>query len=514
MHPVILILVSLLVGSFIATLSGWTRRGIAWPVGVVAILIAAGCSVALCAEVMTTGTVTYLMGGWSPPWGIVFVVDTFAAFMILVLTITALFVFVASRDEFESHFEERGAAFMALFLLATAGHIGIVATGDLFNLYVFIEVAALSGYALLGLGGGRSSHASLNYLIIGSFGASLYLLGVGYIYILTGTLNMGDLTTILTGMDIAATSHPVGLSMAAAVVLLFVGLWVKMALFPFHGWLPGAYTYSPPASASLLAPLTTKVMAYVLIRFVISVFSTEETSAFDPTVSAMPAVLAEVGVWLSIIAIFAGSVLAFTSHDQRRMLTYVVVAEVGYMVGGTLLGNKLAMTGAMLHVYADALMTVVMLLALSNITRMRGSLDLSNMRGLFGSMPFTMTAMIFGAMSMIGVPPFAGFFSKWYLLSGALDAGNYLFMAALIFSSLVNVIIFFRLFEVAFFKSEVSVPDAPAPAADTPLGGAWNEASALRTVPLMAAAVSLVVFGLASGYIVDTFISGVIPASL
>jgi multicomponent Na+:H+ antiporter subunit D len=485
MHAPVLTIIPLLLGSFLAVMAGWTRKSLVYPIGVLALILSSTFSVQLVMQVLSEGTMTYDLGGWSPPWGIVFIVDSFSAFMIALLIIGALATFVTCRDEIMAHFEEKSAAFVSLILLTLAGHVGIVSTGDLFNLYVLIEVAALTGYALLGLGNSRAVLSSLNYLCIGSVGASLYLLGVGYLYMLTGSLNMTDLTSVLQ-------TFPPNASLRAAIVVLFLGLWVKMALFPFHGWLPGAYSNSSATTATLLAPMTTKVMAYVVIRLLTTVF---------PGGLAIPEALPEIAVVLATLAIFAGSAMAFRQTNIRRMLAYIVVAEVGYMVGGAFIGNRMAMTGAMLHILADAAMTLTLFLAVCNIARKRGSLELSNLQGLFKSMPFTMAAFVLGAMSMIGVPPLFGFFSKWHLLTGALQAEQYPFMVALIISSLVNVVLFFRFFEVAFFEKPENNPGL--------LEVRW-----IRVAPVALVALLLIAAGLSTGLIVDKIIAGVIPASL
>lgn len=483
MHDVVLTILPLLLGSFLAILASWSRSVLAYPIGVLALVTSVVFSVKLLLGVLAHGTATYLLGGWTPPWGIVFVVDTFSAGMLLLISASALFTYVMYRDEILASFAEKSGAFIALILLTVAGHMGIVATGDLFNLYVLIEVAALSGYALLGFGTGRAPLASLSYLCIGAVGASFYLLGVGYLYILTGSLNMADLAQILS-------AAPATASLYGAVAIIILGLWVKMALFPFHGWLPGAYAMTSPVAATLLAPLTTKVMVYVLIRLLIGVIPD----------NAIPDSIPDVAMVLSTAAIFVGAVMAFRQTDQRRMIAYILVAEVGYMMGGVFIGNRTAMTGAMLHIFADALMTLTLFMALGCIARQRGEMVLGNMSGLFRTMPFTMAAFVLGAMSMIGVPPLFGFFSKWYLLSGALESGQYLFMVGLLVSSLVNVVLFFRFFETAFFdEPSESVRDIEH----------WS-----RVTPLAIAALLLIVAGLSSGLIVDRVISGIIPAGL
>ncbi|WP_018124545.1 complex I subunit 5 family protein [Desulfovibrio oxyclinae] len=484
MHDVVLTILPLLFGAFLALVAGWIRPKFSYSIGVIGLAGSVFFTLRVLAKVVTDGTLSYSMGGWAPPWGIVFVVDALSAAMLVLIAASSLITYVVYHDEIVDHFKEKTAAFVALILLVVAGHMGIVATGDLFNLYVLIEVAALSGYALLGFSGDRSPLSSLSYLCIGSVGASFYLLGVGYLYIMTGSLNLADLSGLL---EIAQVST----SLQAAVAVMMLGLWVKMALFPFHGWLPGAYSNSSFVSASFLAPMTTKVMVYVMLRLVLSLFP---GNLLDTNM------LPEVGLVLATAAIFFGSIMAYRQKDLRRTLCYILVAEVGYMVGGLFIGNREAMTGTILHIFADALMTLTLFVALGSILRHRAESGLSSMKGMFKSMPFTMASFVLAGMSMIGVPPLFGFFSKWRLLSGALEAGEFGFMAGLLVSSLVNVVIFFRIFETAFFESSED---------KTPTGEHWA-----RTAPLALTALLLILGGVYSGLIVETIVANVLPTDL
>ena len=188
------------------------------------------------------------------------------------------------------------------------------------------------------------------------------------------------------------------------------------------------------------------------------------------------------------------------------MLTYIIVAEVGYMVGGFWLGNRLAITGAILHIINDALMTLCVFLAAGTILYQVKNDDFVNLKGLFRKMPFSMAAFVIGALSIIGVPPTCGFFSKWYLISGAIAAGHYGFVVALLFNSLVNVVLFFRIIEIGYFEpfADHHVKD------DTQI----MEAPLSMLVPLMVVAVGLIVLGIYTGDIVTHIIQFAIPAQI
>jgi multicomponent Na+:H+ antiporter subunit D len=373
------------------------------------------------------------------------------------------------------------------------GLLGIVVTGDCFNLYVLLEIASLTGYGLLAMGGGRGPLAALNYLYMGTIGACFYLLGIGYLYIVTGSLNMVDIAGILPSLYQSK-------AVLTAFIICMVGVWLKMAFFPLHAWLPNAYTYAPSASSSLIAPLMTKVMIYVMIRLILTVF----TPQFSFTILAVN----ESIVWLAVIAIVMGAVLALAERNLKKMLTYIIIAEVGYMVGGAWLGNRAGMTGAILHIVNDALMTLCVFLVVGNIVYKIKGYAFDDLKGLFRKMPFTMGAFVVGALSIIGVPPTCGFFSKWYLISGGIAAGHYGFVAALLFSSLVNVVLFFRIIELGYFEpfsDHHGHNHHPEPIDEAPLS---------MLVPLIIVAAGLVVVGMYTGDIVTRIIDFSIPAGI
>jgi len=259
-----------------------------------------------------------------------------------------------------------------------------------------------------------------------------------------------------------------------------------------HVWLPNAYTYSPTAFSRVVAPLMTKVMVYVMIRLMITVFG------YDYIFNTLH--LADAVVWLATIAVLAGGVMALAQKNLKKMLTYIIVCEIGYMVGGAWMGNQLGMTGAILHILNDALMTFALFLAVGNMVYKLEKVDLTDLKGLFGKMPWTMGGFVLAAFSIIGVPPTCGFFSKWYLILGAFEKGAYHFAAALIISSLICAVLFFKVFEICFFE--------PAPHGDenSHYHGIIEEAPVSMLVISGMVSLSLVVAGLYSGTIVNKII--------
>lgn len=481
--PAILVIAPLL-SAFVANIFG--RR---WPrVCVPAALVGFGCSlvcgVRICADVAANGALRYKLGGWDPPMGIEYVIDYLNAPVLVLIAAVAMLAIFYSQSLL-SEMKGRLAHYITLYILLVTGLLGITVTGDAFNLYVLLEITSLTSYALLGAAGGRAIFSTFRYLIAGTIAASFYLLGVGYLYMKTGTLNMADLATKLPAL---ADSPAIML----AFTLIMIGLFIKMGFFPLHGWLPNAYTTANSPTACLVAPLMTKVSVYIMIRIMFSVFA--PSYVFDALAWQ------QIIVYLACGAIFFGAFSALAQRDLRRMFTYIIVAEIGYMVGGAWLGNSMGLTGAIYHIVADGAMTLCLFMALGCVIRNTGGSQLENLREGFAKMPWTMGAFVIGGLAIIGLPPTCGFFSKWYLLSGAWEAGQYLFMGALLTSSLVNVLIFFRIIETAFFPAKDAGHDHHHEAPER------CEAPATMLIPLWIVAIALPLLGLFSGELIAAFI--------
>ncbi len=489
-----LILVAPLLASFVIFIAGWVgRRGVAWPLALAALATTTACAAGLLARIVLHGPLSYRLGGWPPPMGIEYYVDHLNALVLLLIAVVALCNLLANRVAIARDYAGKEPVFCSLYLLAVAGHMGIVVTGDAFNLYVLLEITALSGYSLLGMGNRQAPLATLRYLFMGTVGASFYLLGVGYLYIMTGSLNMLDLARLIP--QVAGSP-----AITAAFVMIMAGAFIKMAFFPLHAWLPGAYSNAANPASSLIAPLTTKVMVYVMIRLMLTVFGTDFAWATPG--------LNQLMVWLAVAAMVTGGMFALAQRDLKRMLTFILISEVGYMVGGAWLGNRLGMTGSILHILNDAMMTFVVFLAAGSMLYKTGSGRFESLQGLFAKMPFTMGAFVIAGLSMIGVPPTCGFFSKWYLVLGGVEAGHWGFVAALILSSLINVVLFFRIFEIALFEPFAEGHGHGHQAVII------NEAPAGMVVTLLVAAASLIALGLFTGDIVSRVIDLAIPANI
>ena len=487
----VLIVVLPLFGGLLATVIGAFKKDWALPTILIGLIASFYASLKTLFMVAEQGSLVYKLGGWSYkqyPIGIEYAVDHLNAIVLVMITAVSVLVAMFSKHSIDKECPESKVAFYTLFSLLITGLSGMTITGDAFNLYVLLEIAALSSYGLIALGRSRAYLATFNYLIIGSIGACFYLLGVGYVFLKTGTLNMSEISTMTVALH-GSTAFFVGF------IFIMIGVWVKMAFFPLHAWLPNAYTNAPTATSCLVAPLMTKVSVYIMLRMMISVFS------IDYVFNVLQ--LQQGIMILAVVSILVGSAYALLQRNLKKMLTYLIVAEIGYMVGGAWLGNSAGFIGATYHILADGLMTVCLFMAVGAITYRVGSSSFDKLEGVMQKMPLTMVGFIIAAFSMIGIPPTSGFFSKWYLIKGGIMADQWLFVTALILSSFMNAILFFRIIEIAYFGN---LKDGHAPQEHQ-----RHEAPLSMLIPLLISAAAIIGLGLYTSDVVTQFIVPMIP---
>jgi len=492
----VIIVVAPLVTSFFIFFSGWWHKRIAYPLAVTAISVCLVSSVGILHAVVVNGTISYWLGGWQPPWGIEYRIDHLNAVMLVLVSVLSLLTTVHASKSVERELPEKTNLFWCLFILMITGLLGICITGDLFNLFVLLEVASLSGYALISMGEKKAVYASFRYVIIGTIGASFYLLGVAYLYIATGSLNMADLSNLLPKLYHTKT-------VLVGFAFILIGLGIKMALFPLHGWLPDAYTYAPSAVSAAVAPTVTKVMVYVIIRVMFSVFKADYIISIHR--------VTEVMIWIGTLAIFFGAIMALSQSDYKRMLSYVIIAEIGYIIGGIGVASATALKGAIFHIVNDAVMMACLFLVAGLVMyRTRGH-GIDDFKGIFRTMPITALIFTVGALSVIGVPPTCGFFSKWYLLLGAINAGQWAFVTALLVSTLINVALFFRIFDKALYvhgQTKLTVDKGGGNASHS------LEAPLSMLMPAVVLALTILLLGIFNQVVVNKVIHFAVPVGL
>ncbi len=493
--PVISVVVPLIT-SFFIFFSGWWYKRIAYPLAVAAVSVCLFSSVGILQAVVVNGTISDWLGGWQPPWGIEYRIDHLNAVMLVLVSVLSLLATVHASKSVERELPEKTTLFWCLFILMITGLLGICITGDLFNLFVLLEVASLSGYALIAMGEKKAVYATFRYVIIGTIGASFYLLGVAYLYLATGSLNMVDLSNLLPQLYHTKT-------VLVGFAFILIGLSIKMALFPLHGWLPDAYTYAPSAVSAAVAPMVTKVMVYVIIRVMFTVFKAEYIISIHR--------VTEVMIWVGTLAIFFGAVMALSQSDYKRMLSYVIIAEIGYIIGGIGVASATALKGAIFHVVNDAMMMACLFLVAGLVMYKNRGHAIDDFKGIFRTMPITALVFTVGALSVIGVPPTCGFFSKWYLLLGGINAGQWAFVIALLVSTLINVALFFRVFDKCFFVHGQTGAAVDRGVRNTTHG---LEAPLSMLVPAVVLALAILLIGIFNQTVVNKVIHFAVPVGL
>ena len=415
------------------------RASLAWTIAFLASACATAAAATLAYQTLRHGPISYHMGGWAPPWGIEYAVDSANAFILLLVSGIATVVLLYCSSSVSKEIRAgREHMFYCMFILCLTGLLGIAITGDAFNIFVFLEISSLSSYALIAMGSQRKAlTASFQYLIMGTIGATFFLIGVGLLYMVTGTLNLADLQTRIPQIQ---DSRP----LLAAFAFITVGLALKAALFPLHLWLPNAYAYAPSGVSAFMAATATKVSLYVLLRFTFTLFGAEFAFGELPLhwVLLVPAV----------IAMFAGSFSAIFQRDIKRMLAYSSVAQIGYITLAIALASQAGVQAAMLHMFNHGLMKAALFCALGCIFYRIGSTRIEDMAGLGRQMPWTFAAIVAGGLSLLGAPLTAGFISKWFLVQAALEQSLWWLVVLIVASSMLAVVYVWRLVEALYFK--------------------------------------------------------------
>ncbi len=438
-------------------------------------------------NVVHHGEVRYVFSGWTVPLGIEWVADGLASIILVLLSVLGLLGVVFTVPTFQKSLGGRVVHYYTLILLLVSALVGMVFTRDLFNLFVFLEVAAISSYALIGVAGGRALFAAFRYLILGTIGASLYLLGVSYLYAVTGTLNMADMADRL----------PLLLSSKALIgglLFMFIGLGIKMALVPFHAWMPEAYTHAPESVSPILASLVTKVALLAWIRIIYWVLNAPIIIFNIPILLLVAA--------LGTLAAVIGAFLALAQRDIKMMFAYGGISHIGIILIGLGQGNQTGFAGGVFYLLNDAVMQAA-LFFLAGVAFCQYGVRTIDDLGRVGKQSLWLTgSLIVMALGMIGLPPTGGFFGKWYIILGALEAGNYVSVAAVVLSTLLTLACFVKLFEAIFRQTSTQLD---AQSGEIPLS---------FKLTLGITSTAIIIFGLFSAPIVQLLLDHALPPSL
>jgi multicomponent Na+:H+ antiporter subunit D len=452
--PALQVVVPLLAAPLIVMLQ---PRGLAWAGATAVALMSFAIAVTLTLAVLNGHTSEYAMGGWPAPFGITLAVDALSALMLLVVTGAGAAALLAGKPSIDQQIEpSRQPLFYSAWLLAMSGLVGIVVAADAFNIFVFMEISSLASYILIAGGPDRRAlPAVFKYLIMGTIGATFYLIGVGLIYMMTGTLNLADMEARIGDVS---DINPI----LVAAGFITIGLALKAAVFPLHVWVPNAYTQAPHMVTAFLAACATKVALYVLIRFDYMVLQAELVDhAIQFALFAMP---------LAILGILVASAVAMFEGHLKRLLASSSIAQIGYILLGASFVSVAGLSASAAHLFNHALAKGGLFLAVACLAYQYRDLRLSQLGGASARMPWTCAAFVVCGLSLIGVPGTAGFVSKWLLINAALQSGpwGWALVGIILLSSLMAVVYIWRIVEALYFQAP-SAEHAEAPLTEAPL---------------------------------------------
>ena len=469
--PILQVLVPFVAAPLVVVLGS---RRLAWPIAFAGSAIAFVIACLLLLEVLDGSYISYHIGGWAPPLGIEYRVDAANAFVLFLVSGISTVILPYARASFEAEIPRRSTTLLyALYLLSLTGLLGVVITGDAFNVFVFLEISSLSTYVLIAQGSHRDKRAltaAYNYLIMGMIGATFFVIGIGFLYMATGTLNMADLADRIAVQSDSRTIR-------AAFAFIVVGVGLKVAIYPLHLWLPNAYTFAPSAITAFLAGTATKVAIYVLLRFMFSVFQPE----FIAQVPTLEVIILP----FALLAMFGASLTAIFQRDLKRMLAYSSIAQIGYMLLGIAFFSQAGLMATMIQLFNHGITKAALFMGVGAFVLRAGGSFYHHLNGLGKSMPWTSAAMVIAGMSLIGIPGTAGFISKWLLVQAALDAGWWPIAILIVASSLLAVIYVWRMIETLYLTE--STADLQA-----------RQAPMSMLIPLWIMALACIYFGLDS----------------
>ena len=466
--PVLQVLIPFIAAPLIVVFGG---RSLAWPIAFIASVLSLICSYALLMQVIDGGFLSYHIGGWTPPIGIEYRIDAANAFVLFLISAISTVVLPFAKTSIADEIPAKNLTlFYACYLLCFTGLLGVVATGDAFNVFVFLEISSLSTYVLVAQGAYRDKRAlsaAYDYLIMGTIGATFFVIGIGFIYMATGTLNMADMADRIDPISDSRTVE-------AGFAFIVVGIALKVAMFPLHQWLPNAYNYAPSAVTAFLAATATKAAVYVLLRFMFSVFQPDYVFG------------AGISFWIigpfALAAMFVASFIAVFQNNFKRMLAYSSIAQIGYMLLGIAMLNINGLTATMVHLFNHGITKAALFMGVGALVLRAGSTFYDRIAGMGRVMPLTGAAIVVGGLSLIGVPGTAGFISKWVLVEAAFDNGWWWMAVLIVLSSLLAVVYVWRVVEVLYLH-------APNPEA------VHKEAPLSMLVPIWIMAAACVWFG-------------------
>ena len=444
--PILVVLTPLMMSLIVVLIS---NNFLSWLLTLFTTLITFIFSLLLYQEVYLHSSISYALGSWVPPIGIEYLIDKVSIIPIIIISlISFLATFFASKIMPAEINNSSISKVYSLWLLAIAGLIGLVTTGDAFNLFVFLEISSLASVALVAMGGQKDKQAlvaAYNYLILGAIGATFYVIGVGLLYGITGTLNLADLSN-----RIAEISD--NKALIAGFGFMVIGIMLKAAVFPLHIWLPRAYAYAPSAVSVLLAATATKASLYILARILFSVF--------DISDNLVTYTLQYIILPLSILAMFAGTIMAIYEKDIKRLLAHSSIAQIGYITLAFAIGTKASVAAGFIHLFNHALIKGALFMAITSMGfYINKRITINNLSGLGRAMPITFVCFVICSLSLAGIPLTAGFISKLYIIKASISADGIWIAFLILASSALSVVYLWKMIEALWFHESPKEPN-------------------------------------------------------
>lgn len=431
------------------TLAFWRKRNIQEIINVIGSAALLGISIGLLVQVMNNGILVTQAGNWPAPFGISIVADTFSAIMVVITGIMAFAVAIYSVSSMRNVFQlsdmkqkRRQFAYYPLLNIMYMGINGAFLTGDLFNLYVWFEVMLISSFVLLSLDGTKLQiEGTFKYVTINLLSSAFFLVGVGFLYGLTGTLNMADLALRVHEIE--------NQSMVLLVSIFFlISFGIKAAVFPLFFWLPSSYHTPPISISAIFAGMLTKVGVYSLIRVFTLIFITDV--GYTHTII----------LWISALTMFVGVLGAASQYDMRRILSFHIISQIGYMIFGLALFTPLAIAGAVFYIMHHIIVKANLFLVSGLVKRVGGSYDIRQVGGLVNSYPLLAVMFLIPALSLAGIPPLSGFWSKFFVIKAALGLQEYFLVFVALLVGLLTLYSMTKIWNEAFWKNNPEKMDA------------------------------------------------------
>lgn len=427
-HIPILIIILPLLAAFLVLLTRKYKIVLA----TVSIITSIVFTLTLSSRVLSNDKITYHLGGWRGPLGISLVVDGLSFFFSLIVLGLGLLVIIYSIPE-----RRYGRTYYFLLLISLSSMIGVIYTADIFNMYVFYELLSLAVYLLIAYPKtGVTLRASFNYLIMGGVGLSFFLLGVGFLYAMTGTLDIFHIAERLPAAFNSSTQM-----VLMSFVLITTGMGIKIAVFPLHGWLPDAHSMAPSPVSALLSGVTVKIGIYCLIRVVYTAFSAEMFFLINSHNILMV---------LGVVSLLFGASMALVQKDLKRLLAYSTINQLGIVLIGLGIGTELGLTGALFHALNHAMMKSTLFFCAGIMIAETGTREVQGLNGFGRQQPAITFAFIIASLGMIGIPPINGFASKWLICLAAVEAGYVVLVAIILMASAIAAAYYFRVIQVLF----------------------------------------------------------------